>query len=151
MKKIAKNKKAYFNYEIIEEIEVGIVLEGNEVKSLRNSACSLNESYAKIDRSGFEIFVINMTIDNYKYSSTTDYNPKRKRKLLLHKREIIRLLRKTEEKNLTMVPLNIFFNNRNIAKITLGIVRGKKQYDKREQIKRRDFEREQGRTAKYSH
>ena len=151
MKKIAKNKKAYFNYEIVEEIEVGIVLEGNEVKSLRNSACSLNESYAKIDRSSFEIFVINMTIDNYKYSSTTDYNPKRKRKLLLHKREIVRLLRKTEEKNLTMVPLSIFFNNRNIAKITLGIVRGKKQYDKREQIKRRDFEREQGRAAKYSH
>ncbi len=148
MKIIARNKKAYFDYDIIEEIEAGIVLNGEEVKSLRNNACSIKESYAKIDNEKLEIFVHNMTIDHYRFSRENEANTKRKRKLLLHKREIKRLSRKIEEKGLTLIPLSVYFNNRNIAKIKLGLCKGKKLYNKKETIKRRDFEREQAREFK---
>lgn len=148
MKTIANNKKAYFNYEIIEDFEAGIVLTGDEVKSLRAGACSLKEAYARIERNTLEAYIIGMTIDKYRFSTQTDPEPVRKRKLLLHKNEIRRILRKLDEKGFTLVPLSVYFNDRNIAKVKIGLGRGKKMYDKRETIKRRDFEREQGRERK---
>ncbi len=151
MKLISRNKKAYHDYTVIDEFESGIMLRGLEVKSMRVNACSINESYARIDPARMEIFIYNMTIDNYSHSSEREYDPKRKRKLLLHKHEIRRIKKKLDEKGLTLIPLKVYFNDRNIAKILLGMVKGKRYYDKREQIKRRDFEREQNRIAKHSH
>lgn len=149
MKIIKHNKKAYHDYTVIDEFEAGIVLTGMEVKSLRNASCSVKEAYCRIEND--EMFIINMTIDNYAHSSRIEYNPKRKRKLLLHKYEIHRIRKKVDEKGFTLIPLKLYFNDRNMAKMLIGIVRGKRQYDKREQIKRRDFEREQSRISKSSY
>lgn len=150
MKIVANNKKAYFNYEILEDFEAGLVLFGDEAKSLRGGACSLKEAYARIERTTMEAFLVGMTIDRYKFSTHTEIDPIRKRKLLLHKNEIRRILKKLDEKGFTLVPLSVYFNDRNIAKVKLGLAKGKKIFDKRETIKRRDFEREQGRERKSS-
>lgn len=138
-KLIAENRQARFNYFIEEKIECGIALEGTEVKSVKNGAISFPDAFAEIING--EIFIKNMHISEYSYSSVFNHNPDRPKKLLLHKDEIKRLLRKTEEKGYTLVPLD-FYLKKGKVKTTLGLCKGKKQFDKREAIKERDINRE---------
>lgn len=138
-KLIAENRQARFNYFIEEKLECGIALEGTEVKSVKNGAISFPDAFAEIING--EIFIKNMHISEYSYSSVFNHNPDRPKKLLLHKDEIKRLLRKTEEKGYTLVPLD-FYLKKGKVKTTLGLCKGKKQFDKREAIKERDINRE---------
>ena len=135
-----KNKKAYFNYEIIEKIEAGIVLQGSEVKSLRDGQASLGDTFATIKKS--EIWLVKFYIAPYSHSSFTNHEPMQKRKLLLHKREIKKLKSKLAERGYTLIPLKIYFNDGGKAKCLLGLCRGKKKFDKREVVKKRDVERD---------
>ncbi|MBI5754974.1 SsrA-binding protein SmpB [Candidatus Peregrinibacteria bacterium] len=145
---IAKNKKAYFNFEILEKMEAGIVLTGAEIKAVRGNRINLKGSYVAILRG--EAWVENIHIAKYPYATLTDYEPKRKRKLLLRKKEIQKLALQSEIKGVTIVPLEVILKN-NFAKIVIGLVRGKKKYDKREVIKKRQEEREiQKSIKKYS-
>ncbi len=136
---IAENRQARFNYFIEEKIECGIALEGTEVKSVKNGAISFPDAFAEI--SNGEVFVKNFHISEYSYSSIFNHDPDRPKKLLLHKEEIKRLTRKTEEKGFTLIPLDFYLKNGRV-KMTLGLCKGKKQYDKRETIKERDINRE---------
>lgn len=137
-KLIARNKKARHQYLIIETFEAGVVLQGTEVKSLRDGKCSLAESYARII--GGELTLVGTHIDVYKAGSYANHEPTRSRKLLMHKREIRKIEGKLAEKGLTMVPLSMYFK-RGFAKVELALVRGKKLHDKRESLKKRDAER----------
>src|SRR5574337_506708 len=139
MEIIAKNRKAYFEYEIIEKIEAGIVLTGTEVKSIRNRDVSINESFAHIDNG--EIFIYEMHIGQYKQGNRQNHEPKRIRKLLLHKREIDKIIGKVNQKGYTMIPLSLYFKE-GIVKVELALVRGKSKVDKRDDIKKRDIDRE---------
>lgn len=130
-----KNKKAYFDYEILEEIETGIVLKGTEIKSIRNGKANLKDSYAIIKNN--EVFILNMHISHYDQGNIFNHEETRTRKLLLHKKEILKLRDRLEQKGLTLIPLKLYFKG-NRAKILLGLARGKKLYDKRESIKKRD-------------
>ncbi|MDX2083207.1 MAG: SsrA-binding protein SmpB [Rickettsiales bacterium] len=133
------NRKAHFNYTIEEEIEAGIVLVGSEVKSLREGKASLNESY--IAESKDELFLINCNISEYKGANKFNHDPKRKRKLLLHKKQLDKITGKMQAQGYAAVPVKIFFNKKNFAKVIIGLGRGKKIYDKRESIKKRDDNR----------
>lgn len=133
-----KNKKAYFDYEILEEIEAGIVLTGTEIKSVRKSNVNLKDSYAVI-RNG-EVYLLNMHISEYKEGNIFNHDEKRTRKLLLHKKEILKLRDKIELNGNTLIPLKLYFKG-NKVKILLGLAKGKKTYDKRESIKERDIAR----------
>ena len=136
---IANNKKARYEYEIIETIEAGIVLKGTEVKSLRSKKVSITEAYARIrDR---EVFIIGMNISPYEMANRFNHDPMRERKLLLHKKEIKRLTGKLNERGYTLVPLKLYFKNGK-AKILLGLGKGKAKYDKRKTIQKRDLDRE---------
>lgn len=132
------NRKARFNYFIIEEIECGIELFGSEVKSIRNGNCNIKDSYGVIRNN--EVYLINMFIKNYKEASIFNKEETRKRKLLLHKKEIIKLKEKTEKEGYTLVPLKVYFN-RNKVKVLLGLCKGKKTYDKREVLKEKEIKR----------
>lgn len=134
-----KNRKAYFDYEILEEIESGIVLTGTEIKSVRNGSVNLKDSYAIVRNN--EIFLLNMHISEYKEGNIFNHNETRTRKLLLHKKEIFKLRDKIQLNGYTLVPLKLYFKG-NKAKIMLGLAKGKKTYDKRESIKERDISRE---------
>lgn len=134
-----KNKKASFEFEFLEEFIAGIVLVGSEVKSIRNGAASFTDAYCYIKDN--EIFVKNLHISEYKNSSYNQHEPKRDRKLLLTKKEIKKLKEKSQEKGLTIVPTKLFINDRGMVKIGIALSRGKKLYDKRENIKRKDDER----------
>ena len=134
-----KNKKAYFDYEILEEIECGVVLTGTEIKSIRNSNVNLKDSYAIIRNN--EVYLLNMHISEYKEGNIFNHNETRTRKLLLHKKEILKLRDKIELNGNTLVPLKLYFKG-NKVKILLGLAKGKKTYDKRETIKERDINRE---------
>ena len=136
---IAQNKKAHFNYTIEDTIECGIVLEGSEVKSIKAGSLSFADSFALIENG--EVWVQNLHISEYSFSSVFNHDPDRKKKLLLHREEIKRLTRKVEEKGFTLVPLD-FYLKKGRVKVTLGICKGKKQYDKRADIKERDINRE---------
>jgi SsrA-binding protein len=142
-KLICSNKKARHNYEIIETMEAGIALTGTEVKSLRAGKASLNESYARITDG--EVFLLQFHISPYTHGSAFNHDPLRPRKLLLHKREIRKLIGKTAEKGFSLVPLKAYFKAGR-AKIELALARGKRLYDKREELKKqamkRDVERE---------
>jgi len=143
---LIQNKKAYFNYEILEKIETGIELFGFEVKSLKKGQGSLEGSHVTIR--GNEVFVINMNIPPYQPANTPkDYGPTRNRRLLLTKKEIVDLGKKEGQKGLTIVPLSVYNKGRKL-KLEIAIVRGKKKYDKRETIKKRDVEREVRRDLK---
>jgi len=137
-KLIARNKKARHQYLILETFEAGVALQGTEVKSLRDGKCSLAESYARVV--GGELSLFGAHIDAYKAGGYTNHDPVRPRKLLMHKREIRKIEGKLAEKGLTMVPLSMYFK-RGLAKVELALVRGKKLYDKRESLKKRDAER----------
>ena len=133
------NRKAHFNYTIEEELEAGIMLLGSEVKSLREGKANIAESYvAEING---EFFLTNCNITEYKGANKFNHAPKRQRKLLLHKKEISKLLGKMQTKGYSLIPLKIFFNKKNFAKVVIGLGKGKKLYDKRESIKERDDKR----------
>jgi SsrA-binding protein len=135
-----QNRKARFEYEIIDTIVAGIELLGSEVKSVRLGKASLNESYAMIHRG--EVFIENMQITPYEHNHLDQLDPKRSRKLLLHKAEIQKLQTRIHEKGLTLIPLKAFFNSRGVLKIEIALARGKKLFDKREAIKARDTQRQ---------
>lgn len=130
-----KNKKANFDYEILDTYEAGIVLTGTEIKSIRAGKANLKDSYA-IVRNG-EVYLLNMHISHYEQGNIFNHDETRTRKLLLHKKEIYRIRDSLEKEGLTLVPLKLYFKD-NYAKILLGIARGKKNYDKREAMKKRD-------------
>lgn len=132
------NRKARFNYFIIEEIECGIELFGSEVKSIRNGNCNIKDSYGVIRNN--EVYLINMFIKNYKEASIFNKEETRKRKLLLHKKEIIKLKEKIEKEGYTIIPLKVYFN-KNKVKVLLGLCKGKKTYDKREVLKEKEIKR----------
>ncbi len=139
----AQNRKARHNYEIEETVEAGLVLTGSEVKALREGRANIAESYAKADKG--EVWLINAHIPEYKQAGQFNHEPRRPRKLLLKKREIDKLLGAAEREGMTLVPLKLYFNRRGIAKLELGVGRGKKSYDKRETQKRRDWDRQKAR------
>jgi SsrA-binding protein len=145
MKIFAENKKARFNYEILEEYESGIVLSGAEVKSIRAGHISLKESFATI--TGGEIWLTNAHISPYKPANLEGYEPTRPRKLLLKKSETQKLVGKVGEQGLTLVPLKVYDKNGNI-KVEIGLAKGKKKYDKRESLKQKDQNREIQRALK---
>lgn len=143
-KTVAQNRRARFDYFIEETLEAGIVLTGTEVKSLRAGQASVNESYASVE--GSEIVLVNAYIPEYnKAHVKLQHEVRRPRKLLLHKNQMNKLIGAIQRKGTTLIPLSIYFNNRGIAKVELGIATGKKQHDKRETIKTRDWQREKSR------
>lgn len=145
MKLVANNKKAYHDYFIEEKYECGIVLHGTEVKSLRMGKCSIKESFIRIENA--EVFVYGMHISPYEKGNIFNKDPLRVKKLLLHKQEINKLLGKIKEKGYTLVPLQVYFSNGR-AKVEIGLARGKKLYDKREDIAKKDARRETEREFK---
>ena len=142
-KMVAQNRKARHNYFIDEVLEAGIMLAGTEVKSLRQGKATIGDAYAS-DKAG-EIWLYNMNIPEYDSGGYTRHEEKRARKLLLKKREIAKLLGAVQREGITLVPLSIYFNPRGIAKVELGLARGKKQYDKRETEKKREWSKQQQR------
>jgi SsrA-binding protein len=133
------NKTANFNYEIYDTLEVGVVLSGAEVKSLFLGQASLDEAYVKVV--GNELFLLNAHIHPYKFADTTKIDPKRSRKILLHKRELFSLQSKMQQKNLTIVPIS-WYNLGNKIKLQIALVRGKKKWEKRDSIKKKDMDRD---------
>jgi len=140
MKIVATNKTAYHNYEILESFEAGISLVGSEVKAIREGRISLKESYAEL-RDG-DIVLVKCHISPYEAANIFNHDPLRVRRLLLHKREIRRLTGKIRERGLTLVPTKVMFNDRGKVKIELGLARGKREYEKRDVLKKRDTDRE---------
>jgi SsrA-binding protein len=140
---VAENRKARHNYFIDDTVEAGLVLTGTEVKSMREGRSDIGEAYAA-EKDG-ELFLVNAHIPEYKGGNRFNHEPRRERKLLLHKREIDKLLGAMHRAGQTVVPLRLYFNERGIAKVLLGTARGKKQHDKRESVKERDWKREQSR------
>jgi len=137
MKSISINKKANFNYIITEKIEAGIVLTGSEVKSLRNNSVSIKESY--IAEKNSEIWLFNCHISNYSNSLDSEQNPIRIRKILLSKREKNKITNSANKKGFTVIPISLYFNKRGIAKMLIGLGKGKKNVDKRQSIKEREW------------
>ena len=142
-KLVAENRKARFNYEIGDTLEAGIALTGSEVKSLRSGRANIADSYATDD--GGELYLINAHIAEYTQAGRTNHAPTRPRKLLLHRKEIGKLAGAIQREGMTVVPLKMYFNARGIAKVELGLAKGKKLHDKRETEKKRDWERQKGR------
>ena len=147
-KAVATNRKAYHDYFIEEKFEAGIMLQGTEVKSLREGRVNLQDSYASVK--GDEIFLHHCHISPYSHGNIMNHEPLRTRKLLLHRKEIDKLLGKTKQQGLTLIPLRIYFSKRGLAKVELGLAKGKKQHDRRESIKTREASREVERAMKGS-
>lgn len=137
---IARNRKAFFQYEILEKVEAGLCLMGSEVKSLRNRDVSIAEAFGRAQ--GGELYIFGMNIKPYACAAVFNHDPLRPRKLLLHKREVARLLGRVTERGFTLIPLALYWNKRGIAKMTLALARGKKKYDKRDSIRKREAERD---------
>ena len=142
-----QNKKARFLYEILDKYTAGIVLTGTEIKSIRNSKASIAESFCEFNEQG-ELFVINMTIEEYLYGTYYNHKPKAERKLLLNKKELKKLLKEVQNTGLTIIPLKLFINEKGYAKLDIALAKGKKLYDKRESIKDRDNKRDLDRVKK---
>lgn len=140
MRVVATNKKAYYNYEILESHEAGISLMGSEVKSIREGRISLKESYAEIKHD--EVFLVNCHISPYTPANIFNHEPLREKKLLLHRREIKRLTGKIKEKGFTLIPTKVLINDRGKVKVEISLAKGKRAYQKRETIRERDRERE---------
>lgn len=145
-KSISENRKAKFNYEILDSLECGMVLHGSEVKSLRNGRCSIEEAYGRI-KDG-ELWLVGCEIDEYRQATFWNHPTKRVRKLLLHKREISRFAGRAKERGLTLVPLRVYFTDRGIAKCVIGLCKGKQSHDKRQTLKKNDAKREMQRAMK---
>lgn len=139
IKVVAQNRKARHDYEVLDTYEAGLVLSGTEVKSLRTAKLNLRDSYARVD--GAELYLHNVHISPYLAATHFNHDPDRPKKLLLHRREISKLTEQTQQKGLTVVPLRVYFNVRGFAKVELALVRGKREYDKRQDIARRDADR----------
>jgi SsrA-binding protein len=142
-KTVAENRKARFSYEVLDTYEAGLVLTGTEVKSLRQGQANIQESYASLE--GGEIWLINSYLPEYLQGNRYNHEPRRRRKLLLNKREMAKLGQSVEREGMTMVPLKIYFNDRGRAKLLLAVARGKKLHDKRETEKKRSWDRERAR------
>lgn len=145
-KVVATNRKAYHDYFIEEKLEAGVMLRGTEVKSLRDGRVNLQDSYASVD--GEEVFLHHCHISPYSHGNIMNHDPLRPRKLLLHRKEINKLIGKTQQKGLTLIPLRIYFSKNGRAKVELALAKGKKQYDRRESIKAREAGREVERAIK---
>ena len=141
------NKKARFAYEILDTYTAGIVLTGTEIKSIRSSKASIAESFCEFNDKG-ELFVINMTIEEYKYGTYYNHKAKAERKLLLNRRELKSLLKDVQTKGMAIVPLRLFINEKGYAKLDIALAKGKKLYDKRDTIKDRDNKRNLDRVKK---
>ena len=139
VKPIARNRKAFHDYEILDKLEAGIELRGTEVKSLRNGKVQMADAYARVEEG--ELYLVGLHISPYEKTAYGNHEPTRKRRLLAHRREIRRLAGKLNERGLTLVPLSLYFR-RGWAKVELGLARGKRQYDKRQDIKRREHQRQ---------
>ena len=142
-KLITENRKASYNYFIEEELECGLVLEGSEVKSMRSGKISVLESYASIEEN--QLWLLNCYIPNYKDAKTFTHDERRKRKLLVKKRELLKLIKNKGREGMTLIPLRLYFNRAGRAKVLLGIGKGKKFVDKRQTEKKRDCEKQKGR------
>ncbi len=147
IKYILKNKKAFFEYFIEEKYEAGIVLKGTEIKSIREGHCSIADSYAKISKNN-EVYLIGFIIQEYKNSGYIKHDPSRFKKLLLNKREIFKISKKVLQSGYTLIPLSIYLKNQ-IVKVELGLAKGKKLYDKRETLKKKDIDKQIQRKLKY--
>lgn len=139
-KLVCENKKARFEYEVLDTFEAGLVLKGTEVKVLRNGRMSLDEAYARVF--GDEVFLVGAHVDEYSHGNAQNHEPKRKRKCLLHSREITKIKQKIEVKGLTLVPLKVYFGERGYAKVTLAVCKGRKTHDKRAHLKDREAKKE---------
>jgi SsrA-binding protein len=139
-KVISENRKARFEYEIIDTLECGLMLQGSEVKSLRMGKVSLDEAYGRVK--GNELWLVNCEIAEYKQATIWNHVPKRPRQMLIRKREQLKFAHKAKEKGLTLVPLKLYFNARGFAKVLMGLCRGKKLHDKRETMKKADVKRD---------
>ncbi len=145
LKIIVNNRKARHNYEIVDTIETGIVLQGTEVKALRDGKANISDAYARLR--GGELWLIGLHISPYKMSTTFNHDPLRDRKLLLHKQELKKLRRQIDEKGITLIPLKLFFKD-HLVKLDLALARGKRKYDKRADIAKRDAQRDEQRDQK---
>ena len=142
-----QNKRARFEYELLDEYTAGIVLTGTEIKSLRNSKASITESFCEFNESG-ELFTVNMNIDEYAFGTRFNHRPKAQRKLLLNKKELKKLHKEVKNSGLTIVPLRLFINDKGFAKLRIALAKGKKLFDKRDTIKDRDNKRNLDRVKK---
>ncbi|GAA4970902.1 SsrA-binding protein SmpB [Algibacter aquimarinus] len=142
-----QNKKARFQYEILDKYTAGIVLTGTEIKSIRSSKASIAESFCEFNENG-ELFVVNMTIQEYAFGNYYNHKPKATRKLLLNKKELKKLNKEVQNTGLTIIPLRLFINEKGYAKLEIALAKGKKLYDKRETIKDRDNKRNLDRIKK---
>ena len=142
-----KNKKARFEFDILDTYSAGIVLSGTEIKSIRSSKASISESFCEFNQAG-ELFIINMTVEEYVYGNYYNHNPKAERKLLLNKRELRKLEKEVRNVGLTIVPLKLYINDNGYAKLDIALAKGKKLCDKREVIKDRDNKRHLDRIKK---
>ncbi|OJG68060.1 SsrA-binding protein [Enterococcus moraviensis] len=144
-KLIAQNRKARHDYTVVDTMEAGIVLQGTEIKSIRNGRINLKDGFARI-RNG-EAYLLNVHISPYEQGNIFNHDPLRTRKLLLHKKQIAKLIAETKNTGITIVPLKVYIRN-GYAKVLIGLAKGKKQYDKREDLKRKEINREISRTLK---
>ncbi len=142
-KLIADNRKARYSYEFLDTFEAGLMLTGTEVKSLRNGKANIAESYATEEQG--EIWLINSHIPEYLQANRNNHNPRRRRKLLLHKREVNKLIGATQREGLTIVPTRMYFNDKGFVKLQIVLGKGRKTHDKREVAKKRDWQRDQAR------
>lgn len=139
-KLVTNNKRASFEYFIIDRYEAGIQLEGTEIKSIRNKTCSISESYIQIKNQ--EMYLFNMNIPEYAYGNIFNHDPTRIRKLLMHKREILKLSMKVKKEGMTIIPTKVYFNDDNRLKVEIALAKGKHTVDKRESIKEKDQKRD---------
>jgi SsrA-binding protein len=145
---IAKNRKAKFDYEIIDTYEAGIILTGSEIKSIRENKISINESFIGGMKNSNDVFLFNADISVYKQASYNNHEPRRPRKLLLHRSEISKLLGSIQKKGLTAVPLSMYFNHKGFVKVSFALAKGKNTVDKRETMKARDWNIQKSRVLK---
>lgn len=148
MKVLAENRKARHLYTIIDTLEAGIALRGTEIKALRNHAVSLDQSFGKVEKG--ELWLYDMYVAPYHYGNVYNHDPRRPRKLLLHKREILRWGSYTDQRGLTIVPLRVYINERGKAKVEIALVKPKKLYDRRREIQEREEKRELQRVTKWN-
>lgn len=144
--RIASNRKARHDYTVLRTVEAGLVLVGTEVKALRAHKVSLTDSFARVERDG--AFLYNVQIEPYEHGHQFNHEPRRVRRLLLHRQELLRLGNETRQRGLTLVPLALYFTKRGFAKVELALAKGKRQYDKRESLKRREQGREMDRAKR---
>jgi SsrA-binding protein len=141
-----ENRRAKFDYQFLETYTAGLVLKGTEIKSIREGKANLNESYCYFKNN--ELYIKNMHITEYSEASFYNHEPMRERKLLLNRQELNKLIKKVKDQGLTIIPIRLFINDKGFAKIDIALSKGKKMFDKREDIKKRDIEREEGRKLK---